>query len=205
MSTSPDSVADDGESQQPEVKTLTFTTLRSFLPEYFGDERYQAIRANLGVEARAQLDEAEPGGWAPEAQLHELMDYVYRDILRGEDAPYLEFARALAATGINRFMRIFLSLASQRFVLRKIPVVWDRLRRNAGRVTVDIEGELLSVHYEGFPFFGDHVYRLLSLANCQALVLAATHRLPAGRVARWSSDSLTLEFDLNARNGSDTQ
>ncbi len=186
----------DASRALPEVKTLTFVTLREFLPEYFDEVRFAAIRAGLSRDARDVLDNAMPGLWTAEAHMCELMRVVYDTTLSRDDDAYSKFARALAACGISRFMKIFLSLASERFVLRKVPVVWRRLRRNAGSVTASVEGDRIELHYEGFPHFGRPFYRLLSLANCEALVFAATQRIPDGAIKAWSEDSLVLEFQL---------
>lgn len=181
-----------------EVKSLTFVTLREFLPKHFGNEQLVLLRSQLSLATLELLDSAESGAWVPEARMHELMRALHTSVLGGDDEAFLEFARGLAAAGINRFMRIFLSLTSARFVLRKVPVVWGRLRRGAGEVTVESEDSRVVLSYRGFPFFGTRAYRLLSLANCQALVLTATGSLPRGEVLRWSPDSLVLSFDLAA-------
>ena len=188
----------DAVDSDPQVKSLTFATLRSFAPKYLGLEPYDAVRGRIGVETRALLDDAEPGSWIPETAMHEVLTAIHEGPLAGDDDGFVRFARALAHEGITRFMRIFLSLASARFVLKRVPVVWKRLRRNAGEVVVTVEGERVGIRYEGFPFFGTATYRLLSLANCQALAHAATSRFPVGTIADWSEDTLLLEFDLAA-------
>lgn len=186
----------EGHVQVPEVKTLTFTTLRDVLPVRLGEDTYRQLRHSLDPPTRALLDSAEPGDWAPEVQMQQVMDAIYGEVLNGDDEAYVELVRAVAMAGISRFMRIFLSLASERFVLSKIPVVWRRLRRHAGTVTTSTEGDLVVIDYEDFPFFGDKAYRLLSLANCQALACAASERIPDGRIVSWSSDALQLEFSI---------
>ena len=180
----------------PEVKTLTFATLRTFGPQFFGSARFDRLRGQLQAEARAVLDTAEPGAWVAEATMLQVMSAIHRDLLRGDDDAFLDFARALAREGISRFMRIFLSLASARFVLRRVPVVWDRLRRNAGTVVTEVEGDEVRIKYAGFPFFFEPCYRLLSLANCQALVQAAVDSIPKGRIESFGYDQLELSFDL---------
>lgn len=181
----------------PQVKALTFKTLRTFLPEYLGPQRAQILVGRLSPQTAALLNEPESYEWVAEKHLHELMLRIYEDAFRGNDEAFLDFARALAVSGINRFLRVFLSLASERFVLRKIPVVWDRLRRNAGSVVAVVGDDTVRLEYGGFRLFGERVYRLLSLANCQALVLAATQRIPKGTIVSWSEDTLVLEFSLN--------
>lgn len=184
------------QASEPEVKALTFVTMRSFLPGHFGEGSYQRLRAALSSETIAVLDQADASDWVSERHMHELMRQVYDGLLDADDDGYMEFARALALAGISRFLKIFLSLASERFVLRKIPVVWTRLRRNAGAVTAQVEDDIVRLSYDGFPYLSDRVYRLLSLANCQALVYAATQKLPLGHVKHWAKDSMILEFEL---------
>ena len=186
------------ESRVPEVKTLTFVTLREFAPKHLGTLNYEAVRTGLRQETRDLLDNAEPGRWAPEAAMAEILKMVHYGPLGGNDKAFTQFAQALAHRGISRFMRTFLSLVSARFVLKRVPVVWDRLRRNAGAVAVTTDGERVRLAYDGFPFFSAQTYRLLSLANCQALVHAATGNYPRGSVVGWSEDSLVLEFRLGS-------
>lgn len=188
----------DAVDPAPQVKSLTFATMRAFAPKYLGAEQYEAVRGRIGVQTRALLDTAEPGLWIPEAAMREVLTAIHEGPLAGDDDGFVQFARALAHEGITRFMRIFLSLASARFVLKRVPVVWKRLRRNAGEVVVEVEGDQVAICYEGFPFFGTATYRLLSLANCQALAHAATSRFPVGTISDWSDDTLRLEFDLAA-------
>ncbi len=191
-----DDRSDGASTGPPEVKSLTLAMLRTFLPEYLGPEAYASFRRLLAPDTVRLLDEVEPGGWVAEVHMQAVMGAIYGGALQGDDEAFMKLAHALALAGISRFMGIFLSLASQRFVLRKVPVVWKRLRRNAGEVVAEVEGDLVRLHYEGFPYFGDKVYRLLSLANCQALAYAAVEHIPKGRVVTWTDDTLTLEFDL---------
>ena len=131
--------------------------------------------------------------------MREVLVAIHEGPLAGDHDAFVRFARALAHEGITRFMRVFLSLASARFVLKRVPVVWRRLRRNAGEVVVAVQGDRINIRYTDFPFFGTSTYRLLSLANCQALAHAATGRFPAGTIVDWSEDTLALDFDLSAR------
>lgn len=127
-----------------------------------------------------------------------VMDTLLRTGFDGDSAAYQDFARRLAAAGISRFLKIFLSLTSARFALRRVPVVWNHLRRNAGAVKVGREDGGLRLIYAGFPFFSHEAYRLLSAANCEALAKAADGRALHARVETWSRDSLELYFELDA-------
>lgn len=182
----------------PQVKALTFETLAGVLPRRFDAAKLVEIRAALSGPTREVLDVQQPGGWVDEVQMEELLGVVYELGLNREDPAFSEFCRDVALEGIGRFMKIFLSLASARFVLRRIPVVWKRLRRSAGAVTVEPSADFIRLHYVDFPFFGNHLYRLLSIANCQALVQAATGAAPPGRQVSWTETTLSLEFDVRA-------
>lgn len=186
----------------PQVKSLTFVTLRHVLFSSFvgerGDNVLSAVLDNLDLEARTTLQSAEPGGWVDEHLMLNVMETLLQTGFEGDSAAYQDFARGVAAAGISRFLKIFLSLTSARFALRRVPVVWNHLRRNAGAVDVQREGEGLRLTYVGFPFFAHEAYRLLSAANCEALAHAAAGKAPRAHVESWSTDSLQLYFDLMA-------
>lgn len=189
---------EDPSPQQPEVKSLTFVTLRKVLSDTFEAETIDAIREGLDPQTRDVLDNVGVGQWVPEDFMAQMMEAIYRRAFAGDDDKFIVFARTLGSEGVSRFLRIFLSLVSARFILRRVPVVWDHLRRGAGCVVAEKDEFGVRIRYAGFPFFGRPEYRLLSLANCQALVLAATGDVPRGAVESWSEDTLVLQFDLRA-------
>ncbi len=187
---------EDLAAQRPEVKSLTFVTMRKVLLDCFEPSTLDAIRDSLDPETRDVLDHVGTGQWVPEDHMAHLMEAIYLRGLGANDEKFIVFARTLGSEGVSRFLRIFLSLASARFILRRVPVVWDHLRRGAGSVVAEKNEVGVRIRYAGFPFFARPVYRLLSLANCQALVLAATGEVPRGTVESWSDDTLVLQFDL---------
>lgn len=186
----------------PQVKSLTFVTLRHVLLSSFVDERGQrvlsAVYEHLDREAREMLQSVAPGRWVDERLMLNVMETLLQTGFDGDSAAYQDFARRLAAAGISRFLKIFLSLTSARFALRRVPVVWNHLRRNAGTVEVGREAGGVRLIYAGFPFFSHEAYRLLSAANCEALAKAADGRALQARVDSWSLDSLQLYFELDA-------
>ncbi len=183
-------------TQRPEVKSLTFVTMRKVLAESFDAPRLAAVRGSLDRQTRQVLDSVEIGEWVAEDHMAQVMEAIYQEGFGSNDEEFLLFARHLGSEGVSRFLRIFLSLASARFILRRVPVVWNHLRRGAGIVVADQDDLGVRIQYAGFPFFARPVYRLLSLGNCQALVSAATGEVPPGTVLSWSEDSLVLHFDL---------
>lgn len=183
---------------RPQVKTLTFSTLAGVLPQRFEAPHLAKIRGALTGPTREILDAGQPGSWVDEAHMQELLEVIYEVGLDREDEAFNEFCRTVALEGIGRFMKIFLTLASDRFVLRRIPVVWGRLRRCAGTVTAESGPGYVRLHYAGFPFFNSHLYRILSTANCQALVQAATGRVPVAQIKSWTGTMLCIEFDVRS-------
>ncbi len=190
------------EPATPHVKSLTLVTLREELHTTFasdvGEERLQRVLSTLRPATRATLDVAEPGAWVREEMMFDAMNTIFEVGYEGDEARFSAFLRTVAAAGISRFLKIFLSLTSPGFALRRIPAVWSHLRRDAGCVKASRCPRGVRLQYTGFPFFGAPAYRLLSVANCQALVEAGSGSIPNASVVDWTDDSLQLEFDLAA-------
>jgi hypothetical protein len=192
-SSSADSIVD---SEQL-VKGLTFQTARRHLTERFGEQTWLALMDALPRRTRSLFDEAQTSEWYPEAELRRFIHVVHAQLAQGDDQRFGEIARELALAGISRFFRMMVGLASARFVLLKVPVVWKRLRQGPAQLHAEIadDGRVL-IHYENYRYCRDPIYRQLSLANCQALVVAATNEVPIAVVLRHDSRSMTLAFEL---------
>lgn len=186
----------------PQVKSLTFVTLRnelqSRLLQDVGEQTSRRLWDAFLPATRTTLQNAEPGAWVNEVIMLDAMRCILEVGFEEDDERYLAFLRHVAAAGISRFLKIFLSLTSPTFALRRVPTVWSHLRRNAGTVTTSRHDGGVRLLYTGFPFFGFHAYRLLSVANCQALVQAGTGIVPPVSIEDWSEDSLQLDFQLGA-------
>lgn len=181
-----------------EVKGLTFVTARRHFVETLGEPAFEALIAKLPTRTRALFSDAKINEWYPEGELRRFIHLVHRELAEGDDARFLVIARELAGAGISSFFRMILGLTSGRFVLKKIPVLWRRLRRGPAELSVETaeDGRIL-IHYENFRYCRDPIYRLLSIANCQAAVVAATKKVPAAEVLEHAGSSMTLAFDLS--------
>lgn len=179
------------------VKGLTFDTASRYFAAEFGQDRWDALLAKLPPEIAQLVREADINEWYPEAELRRLMRLVYTELADRRADRFMELARGLALAGISRFFRVLMNFASGRFVLRKVPVIWKRLRRGPATLTTEIaeDGRVL-VHYDNYIYCHDAVYRLLSMANCQALVFAATKKIPKAEVVRHDRLTMTLAFTL---------
>lgn len=192
-SSSADSVVDSDQL----VKGLTFQTARRHLTARFGEPAWQALMSELPRRTRKLFDEALTTEWYPEAEMRRFMHVVHAQLAEGDDQRFGEIARDLAAAGISRFFRMLVGLASARFVLLKVPVVWKRLRQGPAQLHAEAtdDGRVL-IHYDNYRYCRDPIYRQLSIANCQALVVAAVNEVPVAEVLRHDSRSMTLAFTL---------
>jgi len=185
-----------------EVKGLALDTMRRYLIERYGEPGWGSLVATLPQGTRALIAEVEINEWYPEAELRRLVTAIHAQLAEGDDQRFREIIRALALGGINRVFRALLGLSSARFVLEKVPVIWTRLRRGPSVVTVDATDDTrVLIHYEDFRYCGDPIYRQFSIANCQALVVAAKQAVPKAKVVIWDDDSMTLSFELPGRSG----
>jgi len=193
-STSGGSIHDDVQ----QVKGLAFETMRLHLSKEFGDEAWEALMSALPRRTQAVFREAALTEWYAEAEMRRFIHVVYDQLAKGDDERFKAIARDVALAGVNRFFRMILSLASARFVLRKVPVFWKRIRQGPAVLVTELaaDGRVL-IHYQGFRYCRDPIYRQLSIANCQALVLAATGTIPAGEIIAAARDSMTLAFTLD--------
>ena len=159
----------------PQVKSLTFVTLRNELQTRFVQEVGQQASRRLWdaflPATRTTLESAEPGEWIDEVIMLDVMRCLLEVGFEGDDVRYSSFLRAVGAAGVSRFLKIFLSLTSASFVLRRIPTVWSHLRRNAGIVTTTRHAGGVRLLYTGFP-----VLRLSRLPLAERRELSGTGR-----------------------------
>ena len=159
----------------PQVKSLTFVTLRNELQTRFVQEVGQQASRRLWdaflPATRTTLESAEPGEWIDEVIMLDVMRCLLEVGFEGDDVRYSSFLLAVGAAGVSRFLKIFLSLTSASFVLRRIPTVWSHLRRNAGIVTTTRHAGGVRLLYTGFP-----VLRLSRLPLAERRELSGTGR-----------------------------
>ena len=179
------------------VKGLTFQTARRHMREAYGEDAWDLMMAALPRRTRALFETAETTEWYPESELRRFFHVVHEQLAAGDDARFREIAIDLAIAGVNRFFRMIIGLTSARFVLQKVPTIWKRLRTGPARLSTEIadDGRVL-VHYQDYRYCRDPIYRQLSIANCQALVVAATGKVPEAEVLVHDHYSMTLAFDV---------
>jgi hypothetical protein len=192
-------VTDGDETAIHLIKGIAMDTVRQHFPEAHGEEAFARLLATLPEEIRAAFVDAQLDRWYPEEYMGAFFHAVYEQLAGRDEERFLEIVRANMVAGVSRFMRVLLSLASAKFVLKKLPTVFTHVRQSTARVTPAIDGDQLRIRYENFPFCRDRIYRLLSLGNCQALAQVASKQVPSARVLEWGPDWMTLEFDLPSK------
>lgn len=201
MDLSPETAPESGDTPAAPspalVKGLTFQTARRFFTNEFGPETFEVLMAGIPAESRALFEDASINDWYPEEHLRSFIHRVYEVVAKGDDERFEAIARDLALAGISRFFRMLINLASPRFALRKVPVVWRRLRRGTAVLETEVtDAGTIIVRYTDFPYCGDRIYRMLSMSNCQALVVAACGKVPVARLLSHAETSMTLEFTM---------
>lgn len=188
------SVLDD----ENQVKGFAFEVLRLHLLETFGLAQVTEAFDTLPRHTREILESPDIAEWYSESEMRRVIHLVYDQLAGRNDEKFLEIMRGNALAGINRFFRMVLGLASGRFVLRKIPTLWKRVRRGPATLRAEqLDDGTVLIHYENFRYCRDPIYRLVSIANCQAAAFAATKHMPKGKVVRHSSTSMTLGFEVD--------
>lgn len=153
-----------------EVKGLWFTVGRRYVLENLGQDALDAVLAHLGPEHGEIVSTALPSEWYPEETFGRLL--VALNVVLAKENPE-EFVRITEETsilGIHHFFRALLRLVPPPVMLRKIPTMWNIMRRGPGRVAVETGDHRGVVRYTRFPYFDDPLYRLLTKGAIQSLM-----------------------------------
>lgn len=178
-----------------QVKGLVFETIRLYVPERYGRDKWQRILYLLPQRTVNVLEQAEISEWYPESELRRFLHVAFELLTDDDEQKFAELVRSVAHVAIKRFFKMIPSLASGHFVLRNVPTFYKRIRR--GTATVHVEklpdGEV-QVHYQDFRYCRDRLYRIMALASCQAAAEAATGKIPEGKIQAWDRSSMVLSF-----------
>ena len=178
------------------IKGLVFVTCRRFVEEGYGVEVCEALLSGLEPAAREAFNEPDVSELYPEAYMHAFVTRMHSLVAGGDEEAFCDMIRGIARLGISRFFRLILSLTSPVFVVKRIPLLFKRLREGPAELRTELDSAHIVVHYDKFPWCGDPVYRLTSMANIQAAVEATGAACPRVTVSECSSTSMSLVIDL---------
>jgi len=176
-----------------EVRGVWFVSAREEVAHLFGAGSFEVLVAALPARHQQTLLEADPSSWYPEAALQACLRGLR---FRAAGEPGIGFGELLercTERGLGRFFSAVLPLTSARFVLDRVPMLWGRIRRGPGFVTVEHEDAgATMLRYRDFPYFADPVYEELTVCSLRALVRTCTGRDPEITVVRSADDALDV-------------
>lgn len=175
-----------------EVKGIWFDSAARWLRHTHGPGVLARVDARVAAPHRGILLDPVVFDWYPEAALQQMLAAVRDELTDGSDAAFVRLMEEVTLDGVGRFFRLVLSLASPSFVVRKVPVLWGRMRRGQGRVEVEPAGRAIALRYRDFPWFHDQNYRLMTVGTLRGVCRAAGAKAPSVEITAWTPDSLDV-------------
>ena len=178
-----------GDSTENEclVKGAWFITARRVLLAEHGEATLTRVASRLGDEYAESILNPLASAWYPETAFQRALEAVSIE-------PYGRFIESCTVAGINRFLRVLLSLTSTAYVLTKMPVFWARHRRNHGQLEVQLGTRTARLHYTGFPFFGDRNYRVMVRSILSKTLEITSGERPEVTVRDYTDDGLVIDM-----------
>ena len=176
-----------------EVKGIWFESVRSYVLRHHGQDALDRMIAEVPPPMQAALREPIASQWYPEPNLAHMLAAVRAQLTDGSRPDFTRLLEEITIDGVGRFFRLVLALASPAYVLRKIPVLWGRMRRGEGSVSVAPTDGGVQVRYADFPWFDDENYRLMTLASLRGIARACGARSAWAEPVRWTRDSFVVD------------
>ncbi len=172
-----------------EVKGTWLVTAHRFL-EHRGSPG--ALDPHLSDATREMLADPIASEWYPEQVLAEVLEALRRGLADGDAGRFELLLEEAAEFGAHRFLTAILRLSTPGFMLRRIPTLWQILRRGPGYVRVESRPGATQVLYANFPFFDDENYRLLTRASVRVLLRLTGIATPQVEITDWTRRTLDL-------------
>lgn len=187
---------DPSELETFEVKGLSFTTVRTYIEERYGEAHLQAIARDIPASHRGAFERPLPSQWYPEESLQLAMRATADVIADGNVERFERFLVDATSYGISRFFRVLLRMSGTPFVLRQLPTLQRRIRRPV-HVRVEEQNREVMVYYDDFPFFDDPLYVARARAAVRALIRASTQPHSSVTTVDSGYDWLTIRVGLD--------
>ena len=186
------SPAVQGEGQS-EVRGAWFVTARSYVEARWGTETLAQIAEGVTEDRRRAVTDPIASEWYPEEWLQDTLAAAHRIVAKGDRDAFIEFIEGCTEQGVSRFFSVLIELSKPAFILSKVPFMWDRVRRGPGRVVVSARDRGTRLHYSRFPYFGDPLYRMLTVGSLRAVVRRCTGEEPDVRIVDFSDDECVVD------------
>ncbi len=184
--------SDRGENVKNEVKGVWFATAKRYVADRHGPDVLEMIAAGMGEQHREAILDPLASEWYPEETLQQGMASMSRVLAQGDPERFSEVLATCTDLGINHFFRALIRIGSPAIVLRKVPTMWNLIRRGAAVVTAEASEERATVRYERFPYFQDSNYRILTVASLRTLVRICAGHEPRVDITAYERDALSV-------------
>jgi len=181
------------------VKGSVFVTVRSWLTDEHGEQGYDDLLGAMTAEHASEVRDPLPSTWHPE-EVHQSMLHALNEVFCDRDPfRYRQAIAALTVLGIHKFARLVLQMSSNAFVLRRLPTLWNVIRRGPATTEVEQQGDLTRIRYGSFPFYGDDLYRRYTLGVLTGIVRTSAEVDPEVQVVSHGTDRMVVELRLPRR------
>lgn len=178
-----------------EIKGSAFVTLRRQISAARGDEAWNELVARVPEPHRKAVRDATASEWYPEETHAAVLTALFETAAQGDVEKLETIVDEATTLGLQTFARAILAMSSPAFVIRRCPTLWSVIRRGPATLRVEQpEAGLSRLHYEGFPFFDDRLYRHYFRALLGAIVRPALRRAPVVRIVAHTTTTLDVEI-----------
>lgn len=175
-----------------EVEGVWFVVARSHVLERHGAAALEAIAERLDPVDRFAVQDPIASEWYPEETLQRALAAAWEVLAERDGERFLRFVEDCTERGVTRFFSVLIQLSTTAFILSKVPFLWERVRRGSARVqVVPIDGGS-EIRHSGFPYFGDELYRLLTVGSLRAVVRRCTGEEPQVEITSFGRDHCTV-------------
>lgn len=180
-----------GNQSEFTVKGAWFVVARDFVLLQRDQAAVDAVGRYVTAEHRDTWLDPMTSAWYPEQALQEAFVGLHQVVADGSAAAFEEICAECTRRALSRFFTAVLSLSTPSLVLKSVPTMWRAIRRGPATVEVrQVEGGS-EIHYGAFPFFGDLLYRRMTVGSLTALIEGCRGGgIKRVSVADWSSDHL---------------
>lgn len=184
-------------SAKSEVKGVWFTTARRFVVDRYGPETLAALAADAGDYGDV-IREPLASEWYPEEAMQSGLAAMMRVLANGDADRLTAALETCTDLGISHFFRALIRIGSPAMVLRKVPAMWNLIRRGDAIVTSEADDARAIVRYERFPYFYDANYRILTVASLRTVVRICAGAVPRVEIVSYERDALSVQITYDA-------
>jgi len=138
---------------QPEAKAAGFNTSLTVARALAGDERWRRFVAALPPDDAALVEHPPLAmSWLPLERVIRIHNAIFRDLFDGDPAKAFELGRRQFQSDLSTLYRMFIRVASPKYVIERAARIYETYVRNAGTMRVtDERATSVALVVEGHP------------------------------------------------------